>query len=71
MEICNHESIEFTRFIEDQLKELLATKEMFLAERQFEDTSTTLKGSELKDQVGASFKEHMNSKLPSIIKIVS
>jgi len=45
-------------------------REIFVAEKQPRNSSLGKKGTELQDDVGKSIKEHMNNKIPNIIKIV-
>lgn len=46
-------------------------REIFVTEKKYQGPETSKKGTELKEDVGNSIKEHMNSKIPNIIKIVT
>ena len=69
LELCTTEGVEFTKYIEGQLKELLNAKEMFILDFPLKTTGSN-NSSSLKEDVEKSLKEHLGEKIPQIIKIV-
>ena len=69
LQLCSAEGVEFTKYIEEHLKELLNAKEMFIIDFSPKAAGSN-SSSSLKEDVEKSLKEHLGSKIPQIIKIV-